>query len=106
MTIPIIIKKKKQNKQKKTPKRKKKYKRKKKTTRGAFPGGLLKEKSNAVIRHIYRRAGDKLKIIGVGGIFTAEDVYEKIKCGASAVQMITGWIYGGPFVIGKINREL
>ena len=73
---------------------------------GGISGGLLKEKSNAVIRHIYRRAGDKLKIIGVGGIFTAEDVYEKIKCGASAVQMITGWIYGGPFVIGKINREL
>lgn len=73
---------------------------------GGISGQLLKEKSNEVIRHIYRRAGDKLKIIGVGGIFTAEDAYEKIKCGASAVQMITGWIYGGPLVIGKINREL
>lgn len=73
---------------------------------GGISGGLLREKSNDVIKHIYRRAGDKLLIIGVGGIFTAEDVYEKIKCGAGAVQMITGWIYGGPFVIGKINREL
>lgn len=73
---------------------------------GGISGQLLREKSNAVIRHIYRRAGGRLQIIGLGGIFTAEDAYEKIKCGANAVQMFTGWIYGGPLVIGKINRGL
>jgi len=73
---------------------------------GGISGKLLREKSNAVIRHIYRRAGGKLQIIGLGGVFTAEDAYEKIKCGANAVQMFTGWIYGGPLVIGEINKGL
>lgn len=73
---------------------------------GGISGKLLREKSNAVIRHIYRRAGGKLQIIGLGGVFTAEDAYEKIKCGANIVQMFTGWIYGGPLVIGEINRGL
>lgn len=47
-----------------------------------------------------------MKIIGVGGIFSAQDVYDKIKAGASAVQMITGFIYGGPLAIRNINLGL
>lgn len=73
---------------------------------GGLSGGLLRKKSNEVIKKIYCLAGDKLKIIGLGGIFTAEDAYEKIKCGASIVQIITGWIYGGPFQAKKINLGL
>ncbi|MEK7680449.1 MAG: quinone-dependent dihydroorotate dehydrogenase [Patescibacteria group bacterium] len=73
---------------------------------GGISGKILQDKSNKIIRHVYKRAGSKLKIIGVGGIFNANDAYEKIKAGASAVQMITGFIYGGPLVIRKINSEL
>jgi len=73
---------------------------------GGISGKLLEEKSNAVIRHIYERAGNKLKIIGVGGIFSAQDAYRKIKLGASAVQVFTGWIYGGPLAVRAINRGL
>lgn len=73
---------------------------------GGISGKHLQERSNKIIRHIRERAGNKLKIIGVGGIFTAEDVYDKMKAGADAVQMITGFIYGGPLTIRKINKEL
>ncbi|OGH83556.1 MAG: dihydroorotate dehydrogenase (quinone), partial [Candidatus Magasanikbacteria bacterium RIFOXYC12_FULL_32_21b] len=73
---------------------------------GGISGKHLQDRSNKIISHIRERAGNKLKIIGVGGIFTAEDVYDKMKAGADAVQMITGFIYGGPFTIRKINKEL
>ena len=43
---------------------------------------------------------------GVGGIFTGEDAYEKIRAGASAVQLYTSVIYGGPPVVTKVKREL
>jgi len=73
---------------------------------GGISGKLLENKSNVVIAHIYERAGDNLKIIGVGGIFSAEDAYHKIKLGASVVQVFTGWIYNGPLFVRQLNRNL
>lgn len=66
----------------------------------------LKERSTKMIRHLFKNFGKKLYIIGVGGIFSAEDAYSKIKAGASLVQLYTGWIYEGPGLIRKINEEL
>ncbi|MGZ8496522.1 MAG: quinone-dependent dihydroorotate dehydrogenase, partial [Candidatus Binatia bacterium] len=43
---------------------------------------------------------------GVGGIFDAYDAYEKIKAGANAVQIYTGWIYEGPGAVKRINKGL
>jgi len=45
-------------------------------------------------------------VIGVGGVFSAEDAYRKIKLGANLVQLITGMVYEGPGLIGEINRGL
>ena len=73
---------------------------------GGISGGPLQAESDAKISQIYRESQGKLAIIGVGGIFTAEDAYRKIKLGASAVQLITGFIYGGPLAIKKINSGL
>jgi dihydroorotate dehydrogenase len=73
---------------------------------GGISGRLLAAKSDAVIAHIYQRAGDKLKIIGVGGIFSAADAYRKIKLGASALQVFTGFIYNGPLFIRELNLGL
>ncbi|HWP58915.1 MAG TPA: quinone-dependent dihydroorotate dehydrogenase [Candidatus Acidoferrales bacterium] len=74
------------------------------------PGGLsgkpLRERATAFIRHIYRSTRGKLSIIGVGGIFTAEDAYEKITAGASAVQILTGFVYEGPAAVKRINQGL
>ena len=55
---------------------------------------------------MYNLTGGKIVLIGVGGIFPGRDAYEKIKAGASLVQMYTGLIYEGPMIIEKINKEL
>jgi len=73
---------------------------------GGFSGGLVKSKSNELISYLYRKTKGKKLIIGVGGIFSAEDAYEKIKRGASLVSLITGMIYEGPTLISSINRQL
>ena len=77
------------------------------------PGGLsglpLKEKSTQIIRYIYRQTEGLLPIIGVGGIFDAEDALEKIKAGASLVQVYTGFVFDplkGPFIARNINKGL
>ena len=74
------------------------------------PGGLsgkpLRAKATAFVRHVYRSSGGRLPVIGAGGIFTAEDAYEKIKAGASAVQIYTGFVYEGPAAVKRINRGL
>ncbi len=73
---------------------------------GGISGQPVQKLSTNMIRYIYRKTKGKYKIIGVGGIFTAKDAYEKIKAGASLVQIITGLIYGGPTTVKKINRGL
>ncbi len=73
---------------------------------GGISGAPIKMLTTAMIRHIYKRTGGKYVIIGLGGVFTAEDAYEKIKAGASLVQLVTGMIYGGPMAIKKINQGL
>ncbi|MGE5305650.1 MAG: quinone-dependent dihydroorotate dehydrogenase [Alphaproteobacteria bacterium] len=74
------------------------------------PGGLsgkpLKSLATAFVRHLYRAVGARLPIIGVGGIFTADDAYEKITAGATAVQIYTGFVYEGPAAVKRINQGL
>jgi dihydroorotate dehydrogenase len=74
------------------------------------PGGLsgkpLRALATSFVRHLYRAVGVNLPIIGVGGIFSAEDAYEKIKAGASAVQIYTGFVYEGPAAVKRINQGL
>jgi dihydroorotate dehydrogenase len=74
--------------------------------KGNFSGKPTWDLSNDLISVIYKDFGKEIKIIGVGGIFTAEDAYEKIKRGASLVQLITGMIYQGPQLISEINSGL
>ncbi|MEK7528545.1 MAG: quinone-dependent dihydroorotate dehydrogenase [Patescibacteria group bacterium] len=73
---------------------------------GSISGPVMRERSNELISYVYGKVGKKYVIIGTGGIFTAEDAYEKILRGASLVQLITGMIYQGPQVISEINRGL
>lgn len=74
--------------------------------KGGISGKPTWDLSNNLISATYQYCGDKLKIIGVGGIFSARDAYEKMKRGASLVELITGLIYQGPQLIGEINRDL
>ncbi len=76
----------------------------------ALPGGLsgapLRARSTEVIRAIAARTQGRLPIIGVGGIANAADALEKLRAGASLVQVYTGLVYTGPGLIRSINRGL
>ncbi len=69
---------------------------------GGISGKPVKERATEVIRFIYQETGGKLPIIGVGGIFTAQDAWEKIVAGASLLQVYTGWIYQGPWIVKDV----
>ncbi len=73
---------------------------------GGLSGRPLRARSTEVIRHLYRQTGGTLPIIGVGGIFNADDAWEKITAGASLIQLYTGLVYEGPMVVKDLVRGL
>jgi dihydroorotate dehydrogenase len=73
---------------------------------GGLSGAPLQARSNEVIASIYRLTRGSLPIIGVGGIFNAEDAWQKVCAGASLLQLYTGFIYEGPGVARQINEGL
>jgi dihydroorotate dehydrogenase len=68
---------------------------------GGISGAPLRQRSTEVIRFIYQKTQGQIPIIGVGGIFTAEDAWEKITAGASLIQVYTGLIYEGPMMVRR-----
>lgn len=77
-----------------------------KSVKGNLSGKPTWDLSNNLIKQTYQKYGDRFIIIGVGGIFSAEDAYTKIKLGASLVELITGIIFEGPQLVGRINYDL
>src|SRR3989442_5134261 len=73
---------------------------------GGLSGAPLRDRSNEVISLIYRLTRGKVPIVGVGGVFTAEDAWQKISAGAGLIQLYTGFIYEGPGVAKRINEGL
>jgi dihydroorotate dehydrogenase len=73
---------------------------------GGLSGRPLRARSTEVIRHLYRASNGTVPIIGVGGIFDAEDAWEKITAGATLVQVYTGMVYEGPGIARSIVRGL
>ncbi len=63
---------------------------------GGLSGQPLRQRATEIIRYIQRSSGDRLTIIGVGGVFDADDLREKLDAGAALVQAYTGFIYRGP----------
>ncbi|MBI2550949.1 quinone-dependent dihydroorotate dehydrogenase [Candidatus Uhrbacteria bacterium] len=74
--------------------------------KGGISGKPVEDLSNALISHLYQTARSRYILIGCGGVFSAQDAYEKIRRGASLIQLITGMIFEGPQLIGEINRGL
>ncbi|KAH9519169.1 hypothetical protein Btru_074885 [Bulinus truncatus] len=79
---------------------------KNKVETGGLSGAPLKEKSLQTVRDMYSLTNGQVPIIGVGGVSNGQDAYNKVKAGASLIQLYTALIYQGPPVIGKIKREL
>lgn len=73
---------------------------------GGLSGRPLRSRSTEMIRYIYKHTQGKLPILGVGGIDSAVAALEKIKAGASLVQIYTGMIYHGPGLVKAINEGL
>lgn len=74
--------------------------------KGGLSGKPTWETSNMLIKRTYQKYGRRFVIIGVGGIFSAEDAYTKIRLGATLVELITGMVFEGPQLIGAINHGL
>ncbi|MFD6157188.1 quinone-dependent dihydroorotate dehydrogenase [Nocardia sp. NPDC060256] len=73
---------------------------------GGLSGAPVADRSLDVLRRLYRRVGDRLILISVGGIETADQAWERVRAGATLLQGYTGFIYGGPFWTRKIHRGL
>ncbi|NBV23515.1 MAG: quinone-dependent dihydroorotate dehydrogenase [Proteobacteria bacterium] len=73
---------------------------------GGLSGRPLRTRSTEVIRHLYRQTQGKVPVIGVGGISSAADAWEKITAGASLVQVYSGLVYQGPGLIRDIVQGL
>jgi dihydroorotate dehydrogenase len=73
---------------------------------GGLSGKPLKSRATQMIAQLYELTHGRIPLIGVGGIFTARDAWEKICAGASLVQLYTGFIYQGPNVANDINEGL
>ncbi len=73
---------------------------------GGLSGKPLRKRSTELIRNLSAELGADVPIIGVGGIFNGADAYEKIRAGASAVQIYTALIFEGPGLVRKIKAEL
>ncbi|AFZ68898.1 quinone-dependent dihydroorotate dehydrogenase [Deinococcus peraridilitoris] len=73
---------------------------------GGLSGQPLRERSTALVRRVYALTQGALPIVASGGVFSAQDAYEKIRAGASLVEIYTALIYEGPEVLRSINEGL
>ncbi len=73
---------------------------------GGVSGLPLRARATEVVRHIYQQAGDRLDVIGSGGVHDLDSLLEKLFAGASAVQIYTALIYRGPALINYLNGQL
>lgn len=73
---------------------------------GGLSGAPLRERSLEVLRRLRSRTGGRIALVSVGGVETADDVWERVRAGATLVQGYTGMIYGGPLWAHRVNRDL
>jgi dihydroorotate dehydrogenase len=73
---------------------------------GGISGKPLTKRSTEVIQYLHNKSNAAFPIIGVGGIHSAEDAIEKLRAGASLIQIYTGFIYEGPGLVKKINQQI
>jgi dihydroorotate dehydrogenase len=73
---------------------------------GGLSGAPLRDRSLAVLRRLYARVGDRITLVGVGGVTTAEDAWQRILAGATLVQGYSAFVYEGPLWCRRVHRGL
>jgi dihydroorotate dehydrogenase len=73
---------------------------------GGLSGAPLRETANDACKLLFKHLRGRVPIVGVGGVFTADDAYERIRAGAALVQLYTAVIYEGPAVVPRILSGL
>lgn len=73
---------------------------------GGLSGKPLTRRSTELVRTAYRVLQGRLPVVGVGGIFTPQDAYDKLKAGASLVEIYSALIYRGPGLVRRLNSGL
>ncbi len=73
---------------------------------GGLSGKPITKRSTEIIRYIAEKSNKSFKIIGVGGIHSEQDALEKLEAGADLIQLYTGFIYEGPGLVKRINKEI
>jgi dihydroorotate dehydrogenase len=73
---------------------------------GGLSGKPLRKRSTEIVRYLFKNSNGKIPIIASGGIFSGTDAKEKLDAGASLIQVWTGFIYEGPSIAKKINKDL
>lgn len=73
---------------------------------GGLSGAPVKKRSLEVLRRLYARVGDRITLVGVGGVENAEDAWQRILAGATLVQGYSAFIYEGPFYARAIHKGL
>ena len=77
-----------------------------KLEKGGLSGKPVEKRSNELVKLFFKNLKNKIKIVGVGGVSSGKDAYEKIIRGASLVQLYTGMVYRGPGIAKKISEDL
>jgi dihydroorotate dehydrogenase len=73
---------------------------------GGLSGKPVEQRSTEVVQYIHQKTGGRIPVIGLGGIFTADDAKQKMNAGASLIEVWTGFIYEGPFIVSNICKQL
>ena len=73
---------------------------------GGLSGKPVQKRSTAIVQYIHQKTNGSIPILASGGIFFGQDAKEKLNAGATLVEVWTGFIYEGPFIVKRICREL
>ena len=73
---------------------------------GGLSGKPLSDRSTEVIAFLRNELGADFPIVAVGGIMTEQDALDKIKAGASLLQVYTGFVYEGPAIVKRLNKAI
>ena len=73
---------------------------------GGLSGKPIRHKSTSIIKFLNENSNGSIPIIGVGGIMDSNDAIDKIKAGASLIQLYSGFVYSGPSIVKQINNAI